>query len=126
MKVLVATTKGQGKRSNDFCYANEGELVGFSLECDGERIDGGCGCRRSVVGFDSLKATTTFEVVDSPLTEQEFCALHWNSLCKCGWDSIGLKRESSDAQAKCLLALAGRFAVGSVLERRGRSIRARR
>ena len=126
MKVLIATTKGQGKRSNDFCFANEGELVGFSLECDGERIDGGCGGRRSVVGFDSQKAATTFEVVERPLTEQEFCELHWKRLCKGGWDSIDVQRDVSDKQAKELLRLANRLPIGSVIERRGHDIQVRR
>jgi hypothetical protein len=59
MKVFVSTKDGQGIRNNDFSWTNEGELVKFALECDGEKIDGKCGCRRSMSGFDTHKATTT-------------------------------------------------------------------
>ena len=49
MKVLVATRNTQGQRGNDFCFVPEGEIVAFpAAECTGEKIDGSCGCRRSV------------------------------------------------------------------------------
>ena len=41
------------------CWCEEGELVRFATECDGERVDGRCGCRRSMTGMSTLKATTT-------------------------------------------------------------------
>lgn len=49
MKVLVATSKGQGKRSNDFCWTEEGEYasIGFICRKDKENPDGGCGCGRA-------------------------------------------------------------------------------
>lgn len=58
MKVLVATTKRQGMRKNDFCHATEGELVKFSFECDGEKVDGKCGCKRSMGGINSRELPT--------------------------------------------------------------------
>ena len=57
MKMLVATKETQGKRRNDFCWATEGELVRFAFQCDGEAVDGRCGCRRSFCGLDSHKAS---------------------------------------------------------------------
>lgn len=56
MKVMVATREGQGFRENDFSWTKENELVGFTSECDGETIDGNCGCRRSMSGFDTHTA----------------------------------------------------------------------
>ena len=50
MKLLVATTKTQGQRKNDFCWVPEDEIVQFAFVCDGEKIDGSCGCRRSMSG----------------------------------------------------------------------------
>src|SRR3990172_8245236 len=65
VKVLVATAETQGERSNDFCHTVEGELVTWpALECSGESVDGGCGCRRALCGVGSLKATTTAKVVE--------------------------------------------------------------
>jgi hypothetical protein len=64
MKVLVATEETQGRRPNDFCFTEEGELVLFGSECSRETIDGPCGCRRSLVGVRSGMATTTVRVVE--------------------------------------------------------------
>ena len=57
MKILVGTTETQGRRKNDFCYTKEGEVLCFHLECDGETVDGSCGCKRSMSGVDTNKAT---------------------------------------------------------------------
>jgi len=64
MKVLVATEETQGHRKTDFCWTEEGELVFFGSECTRETIDGECGCRRSLCGLRTRKATTTFRVVE--------------------------------------------------------------
>lgn len=58
MKVFVATKEGQGLRENDFSHTDEGELVLFSYGCDRDKdnVDGGCGCRRGMNGFNTLKA----------------------------------------------------------------------
>lgn len=66
MKVLVATAKTQGKRGNDFMHATPGELVTFGTQCDRATPDDNCGCARAMSGMESLKATTTIEVVDQP------------------------------------------------------------
>ena len=59
-KVLTATAATQGMRKNDFSHTEEGELVTYGLECDCEQVDGVCGCKRSLVGRSTHKATTTF------------------------------------------------------------------
>ena len=73
MKILVATKETQGFRDSDFSWAREGELVRFDSECDRDknRIDGGCGCRRSMVGLETGRATTTFKVVEMDITTEK-------------------------------------------------------
>src|SRR5688572_27701467 len=85
LPVLTATPRTQGYRSNDFCFTTASEIVMFGSECDGESIDGSCGCRRSLVGLDSLKSTTTFLVARLPLSRQELLAKFTPSLRRSGW-----------------------------------------
>lgn len=124
MRVLVATCETQGKRKNDFCFATEGELVKFpGIECDRETPDGSCGCRRSLGGVESGRATTTLRVVERDLTATEVKAIFFESMRQSGWvkdeswaDTV---REQCADDAKGLLRIAGSFPVGTVLERRG-------
>src|SRR5688572_27337393 len=87
MKVIVATSKLQGQRKSDFCHATEGELVVFPFQCDGEKIDGPCGCRRSMSGIDSGKATTTMMVVEMEISSEEFRTKIWDVNVK-AWGKI--------------------------------------
>jgi hypothetical protein len=65
MKVLTATSQTQGWRENDFCWTVEGELVFFpQIECGRGTIDDDCGCRRSMAGLVSHRATTTMKVTE--------------------------------------------------------------
>ena len=65
MKVLVATNETQGARENDFCWTVEGELVFIPpIECGRGYVDDNCGCRRSMAGMVSWRATTTVKVVE--------------------------------------------------------------
>jgi len=126
MKVLVATKEGQGGRKNNFSWTEDGEFVGFTFECDGERIDGSCGCRRSFAGLHSHKATTTATVKESAITPEEFMTIHRKSMEEGGW----VKPDSTDAgwvadDAKELLRLASVFPVGAIIEKRGNSIQTR-
>ena len=57
MRILVATEETQGRRPNDFCFAEEGEIVTFSPECTSEEIDGPCGSTgRSGVDVGGVRA----------------------------------------------------------------------
>jgi len=121
MKVLVATRDGQGLRRNDFCFVPDGELVRFGFVCDGEELDGSCGCLRSLCGFDCLKSTTTFKVADLPLSEDEYFDKLVASFRSSGW----IKGEPSEqwkaiARQDCdrLLKIAMLFNIGTVLEKR--------
>lgn len=123
MKVLIATKETQGRRKNDFSFTNEGELVKFGLECDGEEVDGKCGCRRSMVGFDSKKATTTFKIEERNITKKAFIKLFKESEEKAGW-----KFEDKDMVdfAKELIEIPSKFEVGDILEKRGEKISIRK
>ncbi len=128
MKVLVATSETRGQRKNDFGHATDGEIVTFGSECDGEPVDGSCGCRRAMVGVESRKATTTFKVVEMPdLTLEGLAEKVHDSLKAGGWsadDEPGRRSWAAD-DARELARLAGFFEVGTVVEKRGKKFQAR-
>lgn len=128
MKVFVATKEKQGVRNNDFNFTNEGELVKLGFECDGESVDGECGCKRGVCGIDTHKATTTFTIEDRDNTEKEYIELMLESEKKAGWINKDTDKETLkefEDSAKYLLELACGFNVGDILERRGAKIQVR-
>ncbi len=125
MKVMVATREGQGLRKNDFCHAEDGEPVGFpTVECDGERVDGSCGCRRSMVGLKSGKSTTTFKVADISDIDEEGLLLILSEQVA---DYAKLLDMSPyvERDFDSLIKLADTFGDGSILERRGDHIQLR-
>lgn len=130
MKVLVSTKETQGQRSNDFTWTNEGELLKYGFECDRESVDGSCGCKRSLVGVTTSKATTTMKVIDLPLTPSDFKLLIVASLKREGW----ITGETTDKEAEELYraatlgldTVAASFPVGAVLERRGNTFNRRK
>lgn len=129
MIVLVSTKDGQGLRSNDFCWTEPGEYVVIAEPCDGETIDGPCGCMRSFSGLSSLKATTTAKLVDMPgLQLSAFVALVEDSLRK-SWPSLKPDelRELATAEAATVRDIGRKLAgaVGRVVERRGNTIQTR-
>ena len=128
MKVFVATKEKQGLRKNDFCWTDEGELVKFALECDGETVDGNCGCKRGLGGVDSHKATTTFTVEDRDIDTEEYIKLMLESERQGGWINKDTDEATISAfrdEAKYLLELADCFKIGDVLEKRGSKIQVR-
>ena len=86
MKVFISTKQTQGVRHSDFSWTKAGELVRFGTECarDKNRIDRGCGCRRSMVGLATNQATTTFKVIDKDITDEEFFKLVFKSYARGG------------------------------------------
>lgn len=128
MKVLLATMTTQGKRKNDFCNAAPGELVHFALECDGEAVDGKCGCRRSMSGVDSHKATTTMIVVDLPITKTQVADKVKKSLTEGGWMGLMGPEEGEkfvQDEVKDLLEIAEFFEERTIVEKRGGKFRSR-
>ena len=127
MKVLVATKETQGNRKNDFCWCDEGELVRHGTECSREKIDGRCGCRRSLVGMKTSKASTTMKVVERNITQAQLEDELTNSLKRDGWitsltknDKLIIKRDAQE-----LSNIANFFPVNSVIERRGKRFKIR-
>jgi hypothetical protein len=127
MHVLVATKETQGQRKNDFCHASDGEIVNFVFECDGESVDGDCGCKRSMGGISTHKATTTVMVVEMSITQPKFIHRIRESLIKGGWAKVGVDAsELAVADAKELLRIANWYNIGDVLEKRGNKFVRRR
>ena len=123
MKILVSTTRTQGRRPNDFCHVPEGEPVMFGVECDRERVDGRCGCRRSMVGVECHRATTTVTVADVPHDREWLLDAYARSMRKAGW-KVG--REELAPTVDAVLDVASRFEAGTVLERRGNKFNVRK
>jgi len=136
MKLLVSTRKGQGVRGNDFCFVPDGDPVHIMpFGCDGEIVDGPCGCKRSAGGILNGKGTTTFTVAEVPEIKDvdDLEGLLISSYSRGGW----LNKRSGEAEnkeflghirkeARRLEALALKFRPGQVLERRGRIIQRRK
>ncbi len=123
MKILIGTKETQGKRKNDFSFTNDREILRFGFECDGERVDGRCGCKRSMVGVVTHKATTTIRVEDVELNEDQLSDILFQSMKDAGW--ITEKNESSEKlikeQIEDIKNVANSFPAGAVIERRGRA-----
>jgi hypothetical protein len=125
MKLLTATTRGQGERGNDYCWTVEGELVGIHEPCarDSRDADGGCGCGRGFFGMSSHRATTTALVRDLPLTRADLThalAGYYESAGYGTFTPAELAEEVGN-----LLELAASWPEGAVLERRLDVIRVR-
>jgi hypothetical protein len=134
MKVFVATKQTQGVRANDFSHAQEGELVRFGFECDGEDVDDSCGCRRALVGVKSSKATTTFRVAElSEATMGSVSTEFFESYKQGGWIDIGGDTEENRAEwldmaredAEFLCGVAADWPIGTVVEKRGNDLNVR-
>jgi hypothetical protein len=123
MKTLVATSRTQGTRVNDYHHCTEGELVWIGLVCsrDQDDPDGGCGCGRAFGGLNSHRATTTAMVADLPgFSRADYVLALRSSLFDQGWpDSVA--EDIADLQ----LSLAGAWPPGTVVERRLDDVRAR-
>ena len=128
MKVLVATSETQGQRSDDFMWCRDGEPVKFGTECDGEGIDGHCGCRRSMVGVESNKATTTLKVVEMDITKEGIADALRANYQNAGWYQLmGAEgaEESIKKEVDELIDIAASFPVGSIMEKRGDKLQVR-
>ena len=125
MKILVATKATQGKRTNDFSFATEGELVMIPvMECDGEAVDGHCGCRRAMAGMESHSATTTVKVVERDLTPRQLELLIRKSWQQAGWAKLVEARIEGYArdEAQRLIRMAQAMRLHWVYGRRGESM----
>lgn len=126
-RILVSTTETQGRRDNDFCWVPDGEMVIAGTECTHGSIDDDCGCRRSLAGITTHRATTTFKVIDVPLEYEAVMENIRNALNVMGWGSptLSLIRDRLEEDAKDLLRQVEWLPVGTVCEKRGTHIQAR-
>lgn len=123
MKCLVATERTQGDAQGDYTYCVPGELIWVTMVCDTDRLDpeGGCGCGRGFGGLTSHRATTTAEVVDLDLTEDDVRLAVTTSLSDRGWlpaELAGAHREIVEETIGLVRALADPLPVGTVVRRR--------
>ena len=129
MNILVATKKTQGQRDNDFCHTREAELIMFASECDhDEDPDGKCGCKRSMAGVSSLKATTTMRITRTEITEQAYARAIKRAMDEGGWtELIGEEktRKQATLDARELLRIARTFPIDTIVEKRGDTFRER-
>ncbi len=133
MNVLTATNQTQGWRDNDFCWTVEGELVVFPpIECGCGSVDDRCGCRRSMAGLVSHRATTTVKVADMEgLDRDTYFMLISDGLRDQGYVTNELMGNPevnewlSDVTDE-LMYIADAFPVTTVLERRGDLVSVRR
>lgn len=124
MKILVATKETQGQRENDFFWTKENEVLMDSFECERDKTpDGSCGCKRSLVGVETKKGTTTFRVAESVLMKTEVIELFMKSFEE-AFPSVNLSQEAEDS-ANYILEIAEKFEVEEILEKRGRKIQKR-
>lgn len=125
-KVLVATHKGQGGRDNDFCWTDEGEVVYLGFECTNERIDGGCGCRRSFAGTSTQLATTTAEVISITDEQMREIADNLAAFFREDWKANEVNAKSIANAALAVHNRIQKYPVGTIIERRGRALRERK
>jgi len=132
MKVLTATRDTQGWRDDDFCWTVEGELVLFApIECGHGYVDDGCGCRRSMAGVVSHRATTTVKVVErNDLDPHTYCTFIADALASMGYVPENVREEPGVQEwlrdlGHELIFLASNVAPGAVLERRGEYLNVR-
>lgn len=101
-----------------FIFVPENEVVSYGFECrKDDDIDDNCGCKRSLVGINTQKATTTFKVAKWSETEEEWENKVEESYRLAGW---GTTVDNSE-----LLKIAEKYPVGTILEKRWEIIQQR-
>ena len=118
MKVLTATSTGQGRRPNDFSFTIEGELVWLGLVCASDRRDpdGGCGCGRAFSGLNSHRATTTARVRDLRMTRNDLIDALGSYYESAGYGVV--PRRELKAEVAGMLELVSGFPEDAIVERR--------
>lgn len=134
MKVLTATSTGQGDRPGDYCWTVEGELVVVLEPCARDRRDpdGGCGCGRGFAGMSSQRGTTTGLVREVEIDAQQYRDIVAAHVVALGFgpvsqdeDEVADFAQAMDDLAEDLLRWAAAWPVGSVLGRRLDSVHVR-
>jgi hypothetical protein len=123
LKVFVSTPCTQGTEPHDFSFVPDGELVGrYSLVCDLEGPEGqGCGCGQAFGGFVTHAGTTTAMVVERNMTELDWRAELYQTLCDTGWAAAMNGTELAalvDELVQHDLGAAAELPIGTVVGRR--------
>lgn len=74
------------------------------------------------VGIESRLVTTTAEVVEVTMSVTDYLAEFYSKLLRRGVSDTDQNRADSDASALSMLAVAGNFPVGTVVERLGEMV----
>lgn len=125
MRLLTATTTGQGERDNDFSRTVEGEIVGIHEPCATDILDpdGACGCGRAFFGLSSHRPTTTALVRDVPLTRGDLADALAGYYASAGYGLPSLSEVAPEVDD--LVELGSIYPVGTVVERRLHIVRSR-
>lgn len=129
-RMFVATRSMQGARANDFFEGVEGEFVIFPYRsCPDASVDDQCGCKRSLVGIQSDKTTTTMKVVVCPTDVAIIKMGIRRHLQRTGeWEEIAKDLEPENYLATLtdtLLEKAKDMLIGTVVEYRDDTFRER-
>lgn len=129
-RTFVATRSMQGVRANDFFEGVEGEFVLFPYRsCPDATVDDQCGCKRSLVGIQSDKKTTTMKVVVCPTDVAIIKMGIRRHLQRIGeWEEIAKDQEPEDYLATLtdtLLEAAKDIPIGTIVEYREDTFRER-
>lgn len=119
MKVLVATSRDQGRQAGDFTFCVPGELVYLGGVCARDERDpdspSACGCARAFIGLNSGRATTTAEVRELDLSADDVHEAVRSSLEQACWTSLGI---DPTGFAEELHEITAQYPAGTVLGRR--------
>ena len=123
MKVLVATSRTQGERADDFNECVEGELVLISEPCERGWRDGarGARCARAFIGIGSHGATTTVEVKELPWLKPDHYAWAIRGYLLASGLPPALAEDFAERQA----FVASGAPTGTIIERDLNSLRMR-
>lgn len=117
IKVLVATSKTQGARDNDYNWCIERELVWFPPICRSSKANGPddkCGCGRGFGGLNSHRATTTAIVQKiAGLSRLDYVEAIRSSMADQGYDP-----SMAEMIADGMLELVRECPEGAVVENR--------
>lgn len=130
MKLLIATNLTQGKRTNDFNHADDGEILIYPKTCNhgSKSPDSPCGCNRCMIGIITHKCTTTMQVAEVNITQEKFANDYVGAMQDAGFHNALTEEaiEMNKLLAYDLIERIERFNIGDVLEYRSDKFRKRK
>ncbi|WP_308797292.1 DUF7715 family protein [Agromyces silvae] len=123
MRLLTVTARTQGERADDFCFGVNGELAWIPSPCAESMLRPGataCECYRAFAGVTSGAPSSTALVTESDLSRREIVEAMRAGAAVNGWPPTCAAHLAEE-----MLAVAGRWPTGTVLERSFFEFRAR-